>query len=394
MPICYFLPGFSSSSLGRAPGGGNVLWVDYTQIAFGLVGGMRLNAAGTAPGPPDGAQLYPGGPLSDYFGTAVAVLSAQLAPHGYSVRPYGFDWRGRVLTLGAILAQQIRAEVTAEESCSIVAHSLGGLVARAAWSDLVGTGDSNLVRRIVTIGTPHWGSYGIVALLSGGLDTLRQISYLSWSASSLQRAVTPIPFSRPWTVSELIALCATWPSCYQLFPVLGAPGSESDPFRPRLYEAEAWPTATAISAAHLAEAAGAFQTWLKSPESLPPSWVLTTVAGTGLGTFDKLIISNRVGDITSLESVGSGDGQVTTSSALLPESAQYTFQARHVDLPDLLSLSGVLAGLVLNVRNPPDPPPPPAYSPDPVSARFAGPPLPPLNWEQIQLTCAGGRGCC
>ena len=79
--------------------------------------------------------------------------------------------------------------------CSIVAHSAGGLVARAAWLALGQAGATNLVRRIVTYGTPHQGSYGAVRLWSLDAASLTSVQYLA-AARAVLRAI-PAAGMRP-----------------------------------------------------------------------------------------------------------------------------------------------------------------------------------------------------
>lgn len=78
-------------------------------------------------------------------------------------------------------------EVTAEPQVEIVAHSLGGLVTRLALSR---PGMAEKVRSVVTLGTPHKGSYParyanteITRQLRPDSDLIREINTLAWPST-------------------------------------------------------------------------------------------------------------------------------------------------------------------------------------------------------------------
>ena len=254
MTRCYVVPGLAGSELYTDVALTAKTWVSYTQLALGYVGRLRLAADGISPGPPDGVQLYPGAPLPDYYAAATAQLAADLAPSGYTVVPYGYDWRLSCQTTGTALANRIRADVDASDPCSIVGHSLGGLVARLAWRSLVGTGESGLVRRIVTLGTPHYGSYGAVRIWSLDSEVSTQLSYLSLASIAVYGGLVAELNGRVWSPSRVAALASTWPSLYETMPSLLAPDVASDPNRAALY-GTGWPADRGVSQAWLQYAA-------------------------------------------------------------------------------------------------------------------------------------------
>jgi hypothetical protein len=346
------------------------------RLAFGQVGQLRLAADGLSPGAPDGKPVTDGQPLADYYGPLIIALQAALEPSGYTVFGWGYDWRKSILNQGAFLATTIRLTVTAGDPCSIIAHSQGGLVARAAWANLVATGDSAKVRRIVTLGTPHAGSYSPAALFSLSDQILDQLNQLS---SNTQMAVDVFGFfnnGRTWSLTELAELAATWPSLYELLPSLNSPDAAADPNRLALYTASNWPAGRGVSQAWLNHALGPWAAFLASAASLPPAEVLTTIAGTGYSTPFSLADVGSLGDVGALGVTSAGDGRVTVASALLPQSVQYAIVAQHGDLPAAANAAGTLAQLVLAVRTPPVPIPPPATIVGGSVPVLAGPPLP------------------
>lgn len=376
MNAVFFVPGFLGSSLGFGPNGATPIWVYYPRLVIGQVGVLRLAPDGVSPGMPDGEACLPGGPLPAYYETARATLAGQLAGEGYQVIPWGWDWRMRTAAAGRRLAADIRQYSTNLSPATIVAHSLGGLVARAAWFELGLTGEQALVRRIITLGTPHWGSYGIVGAWSGDSEQIRQLVSLTSAAFVIQTATVIVPFTKPWNYYQLTQLSGTWPASYETMPCLDSPPAAADPQRAALYESGNWPTKVGISAGELMQVKNVFQAWLRSPASVPPSWVLTTVAGEGMPTYDRLLFPNDLGTVPALGTTDRGDGQVTIDSALIDGSAQLVVAAAHTDLPAVMAASGELAKLVRDVRVPPAPPPPRVTAPGLLVPILHGPPLP------------------
>lgn len=374
METCFFLPGLGGSALALDVAQKQPFWVDYSQLLLGNIGFARLAGDGMAPGPPDGRQLFVGAPLIDYYLAAYSILGRQLAPVGVDVVPWSYDWRLGVISSGVRFAAAIRAAATRSNPCSVVAHSMGGLVARVAWSQLVATGDTGLVRRIVTLGTPHQGSYGIVALWSADSSQLFQVALLGLLGTGIRAALNlpgPPALVSP---SAIIAMTATWPALYDVLPLLGSEDSAGDPNRSALYGA-GWPAALSISPRWLAESAGTFGPLMLSAASQPPAGVLTTVGGIGLETPEILLNPSLLGSPSAYSHTSNGDGAVTINSALVLESAQFITRCAHSDLPYYLAAGGQLATWVLDPRTAPAPPPPPAKIIDEFPVLLAGPPL-------------------
>lgn len=361
--------------MGTSPTTTDDTWINYTAFAFGEIGRLRLASDGVSPGPPDGVPMFFGPPLDAYYGYAIRRLTADLKPLGYSVMPFGYDWRLDPSFMGDLLMTFIVENVTADNPCTIVGHSFGGLVARYAWSLLVGAGQSNLVRRIVTLGTPHWGSYGAVELWSLDADQLDQIFYLTLASTVLTSNVPPPARPTIWTPTEIAAVSATFPSFYWTLPSLLAPDVALDPNRSAVY-GSGWPADRGVTSRWLAAAVNSFQPMLASASFTPPAWVMTTVAGKGLPTVGRLTYPNVLGSARAYQRFDVGDGTVETSSALLAGSAQYTVTAGHQDLPRTTANSGLLTQLVLDARGPPTPPPPAVVVPGQLGQILAGPPSP------------------
>lgn len=166
-PRVLILPGIMGSKLGgRLPVGGaksghaahQVLWIDPLQIAAGRLTSLAL---------PSEAALRPMGVLLFSY----ARLKLRLQVDGCDARFHSYDWRLGLDELGAGLAARIREE---DRPVILVAHSMGGLVARMA----VRTLPKRLMRRLIMLGTPNQGSFAPVQALRGTYPFVRRISTL------------------------------------------------------------------------------------------------------------------------------------------------------------------------------------------------------------------------
>jgi hypothetical protein len=321
------------------------------------------------PDPDTLPQLVPDGTVPPYYTGLLLYLGLNLAGHFYRLTTIAVDWRKKASLAGQLLAARILTEVPDGDPCSIVAHSAGGLVARWAWSLLVGLGEQAKVRRIVTLGTPHWGLYRPVEVFSLTGEILEQLS-----AGFFIRQVNT-PYAGIYSKKELCKVFATFPHAYEIMPVVGAPGSDGDLVRPALYDEGAWPAGRGITRAWLDHARTVFHPWLKSAASQPPAEVLTCVVGYGSPTCSGFLDTDDIGDGEELYFNADGDCTVSVESAYLSPGIEVRTRARHMDMPNELAISGELASLVLDVRNPPVPPTPRVIIPGPAAPMWAGPPF-------------------
>ena len=375
MPICFLLPGVGGSTLGRSPNGADAIWVSPTQLALGQIGRLRLAADGLSPGGSDGVQLYAGPPLADYYDVVRGVLAIGLQPHGYTVVAYGYDWRLSAKVTGLMLAGAVRASVAPVDPCTIVAHSFGGLVARVAWQVLGVTGQQDLVRRIVTLGTPHWGAVSTVGSWAGTNEVFNTLFFASLPSQPL--GLVPgsgVPLGG-WTQQLIARVANSWPSVYELGPSLFAPDAADDPLRAALYSF-AWPQAVGVRPDLLTYARDVWQPYLAGADTQPPPWVLTCVAGRGLPTSARVAALSAGAVVPAIVATGDGDGTVVLSSALGLDGAHHTVSAAHTDLDQAQDYDVALVGEVLDERHPPQPAPPPVVIDNPLVIRRQPPPFP------------------
>src|SRR5690606_7951765 len=96
-------------------------------------------------------------------------LPLKLALHaaGFTMRGFAYDWRRDLSESAAAFSREL-AECP-EGEISVVGHSMGGLVAHAALASDAG----DRVRMLVTLGTPHGGSFAPVQAVRGVYPLVR-----------------------------------------------------------------------------------------------------------------------------------------------------------------------------------------------------------------------------
>jgi pimeloyl-ACP methyl ester carboxylesterase len=162
------LPGIMGSKLGgrlrsgvgtkRRGSAFEVLWIDPLQIAAGRLTALALPSK--VPIKSMGVLLF-----------SYARLRLTLEIEGFDVDFHSYDWRLGLGELGAKLAARIAAD---GRPVTLVAHSMGGLVARSAVRVL----PKRLVRRLVMLGVPNEGSFAPVQALRGTYPFVRNMSAL------------------------------------------------------------------------------------------------------------------------------------------------------------------------------------------------------------------------
>ena len=281
----FIIPGIMGSQLGlprQPPLPHDIVWIDPIDIERGRLAALRL------PGPAGIVSL--GVVLFSYL-----RLKLYLRAHGFRVEFHDYDWRLPVTQLGQGLAARLRS--VAPAPVAIVAHSMGGLVARAALAHL----ESRQIQRVLLLGTPNRGSFAAVQALRGTYAVVRKVARLDTSASA--ETLTSEVFS-------------SFPSLYDLLPC--GPGS-ADLFDPAL-----WPTSGPRPRGELLQAARAAR-----ERFAPADERFTVIAGVGQETVTALA---RRGDEFVYTLTRHGDGTVPTSSATLAGARSAFARVAHSDL--------------------------------------------------------------
>jgi len=284
----FIVPGIMGSQLGllrQAPLPNDILWVDPIDIQLGRLAALRL--PGRAPIVSLGIVLY-----------SHLKLKLHLRAAGFVAAFHDYDWRLGVEELGRSLAERLRAEPSAAR-LAIVAHSMGGLVSRAALA-YPGT---EKVERIVLLGTPNLGSFAPVQALRGTYAVIRKIARLvgDGSAESLATEV----FN-------------TFPSLYQMLPAPSCSGGTD------LFDAAEWPLSGPRPHPELLERARTAQSLLARPDER-----FAAIVGVGQETVTSV---TRHKDDFIYTITRHGDGSVPATSAALPGAPTHYVPIAHSDL--------------------------------------------------------------
>jgi pimeloyl-ACP methyl ester carboxylesterase len=281
------VPGIMGSQLGfkRSPPLPNdIVWLDPIDIQVGRLASLHL-AAGT-PVVPLGVVLY-----------SYLRLKLNLRAGGFAPVLYDYDWRLGVDDLGVALAERIRNDPA--ERIAIVAHSMGGLVSRAALTQ-PGTGK---VERLVLLGTPNFGSFAPLQALRGTYSVVRKIASLAGKDS---------PESLAGQIFN------TFPSLYQMLPDAAA-NSCAD-----LFNIAEWPRSGPRPRTTLLRGARSLQRRLAQGDGR-----ISTIIGVGEETVTG--VARRRDDFVYTVT-RRGDGTVPAVSAGLPGARNYYAAVAHSDL--------------------------------------------------------------
>jgi pimeloyl-ACP methyl ester carboxylesterase len=115
----------------------------------------------------------------------------------WDARSFCYDWRLNIATLADRLDQQIGEWFSDSGPVHMVAHSMGGLVARAMiarhperWAKMAG--------RLVMLGTPNHGSFAIPRLFTGQDPTLKMLADADLAHSQKELLDTIKTFTGAW----------------------------------------------------------------------------------------------------------------------------------------------------------------------------------------------------
>jgi len=201
-PLAFILPGIMGSRLARMRRRTfDLLWLHPTAIANGGILQLAL------PGP--NAVRALGVMLPGYL-----KLRLTLEIAGFRVVFHPFDWRGDLERLARAFMQTI--ERSGSRKVLVVAHSMGGLVARAA---LAHEGRARIAR-LIQLGAPNGGSFAPMQALRAVYPTVRKIA-------ALDQGHTPEELAR--------RVFLTLPGLYQMLP------SRQDGERADFFDASSWP---------------------------------------------------------------------------------------------------------------------------------------------------------
>lgn len=285
------VPGIMGSQLGllrTPPLPNDIVWVDPIDIQVGRLATLRLPGLAA----PSGARIVSlGVVLYSYL-----RLKLQLRAAGFAVSFHDYDWRLGIDELGHAFAERLRNEPA--KRLALVAHSMGGLVSRAA----VVLPGAERVERVVLLGSPNFGSFAPIQALRGTYAVVRKISRLASQASAEHLA------------GEVFN---TFPSLYHMLPAGSDHGTD-------LFDAAAWPSTGPQPKPDLLQQARHVQSMLAHPDSR-----FACIVGIGQETVTSV---RRVADDFVYTITRHGDGTVPAISAALPGAPAHYAPVAHSDL--------------------------------------------------------------
>lgn len=263
-----FLPGIMGSNLSSAKGTDtDLIWINFLEIVGGRFSRLRLS--------PDGTDSYD----PNYTVTTDAIdkrtyTRAMLWLRArWNVQPFPFDWRRDIDTSAKDLARFIR-EKFPKQPVHLVAHSMGGLVARNfirlnrdLWEQMRGDGGSSGQSggRLIMLGTPNYGSYAIPQVMTGVEPLIKWLARVDFKHSR----------------TEILEIINSFVGSYQMLPApskLGASGAS-------IYRRNTWGDFP-VSDVHL-QRAFQFHDNLEKENTIDPERMVY-IAGSGRPTLASL----------------------------------------------------------------------------------------------------------
>jgi pimeloyl-ACP methyl ester carboxylesterase len=304
-----FLHGITGSDLSVSEGVGQPasLWVSVPKLIFGGLRKLKLSADAKQE-ENSRLRVIPTGINKQFYARAVVALRAQ-----WTVEPFAYDWRRDIDEASDSLARFIEQRF-AGQPVHLVAHSMGGLVARnfirrypKLWKTMR---DPDLIRggRLVMLGTPNYGSFAIAQVLTG-TDAL---------LARLER------FDLKNNLSELLDITNSFLGTYMLLPAHG----KLPVALQRLYERSTWGPTPAISQPHL-DRTFEFYKALDTEATIDPERMVY-VAGVNQTTISGLKVL-APGEF-EYEFTRDGDGRVPHALGLLNGVRTYYVDEVHGDL--------------------------------------------------------------
>jgi pimeloyl-ACP methyl ester carboxylesterase/tetratricopeptide (TPR) repeat protein len=320
-PVVFLLPGIMGSHLAI---GDNRIWIDPVDLAFGGLSQLNITAEGVR------AEA----PVSMAYGDLAKFLA-----HSHEVVPFPYDWRISLLAEANRLAEAVESKLNEAEPrnhpVSIIAHSMGGLLARAmiathpeTWSRLCKHPDA----RLIMLGTPNGGSFIVPLVFTGRESMVKQLAMVDFTNNQ----------------AELLDILRSYPGLMQMLPVTD---TDSD-----FFSDETWRRLRGVDDKKrewiapdpaLLETARVFRNLIDSKPTIVPER-MCYVAGIAPATPAALetVKDEQGNEQLVAQASPEGDGRVLWSTGRLAGVKTWYMQALHGDLADHEASFGAIRELL------------------------------------------------
>jgi pimeloyl-ACP methyl ester carboxylesterase len=284
----------------------DLIWVSIWRLFLGGFTQLICNDDGSS-----SMDVTATGILKSYYGKQLVALSGN-----WNVRAFWYDWRADIEASADALEDHINQWFGSDSPVHLVAHSMGGLVARqfiashpARWKSMWDTANAGAAGgRLIMLGTPNFGSFAI-PLLYMGLDSLVN-----------KMAIVDVKHNS----DDLLQTAKTFIGTYQMLPSL-----EKMPEMQRLYDPGTYGALNPLQSRFSSSLR--FQNGLKG---VFDSNRMVYVAGYNQPTADGIVDWNNLHKMEGYHFSMRGDGIVPHTLGLLDGVTTYFVEEEHGKLPD------------------------------------------------------------
>lgn len=291
----------------HAGGDRDHIWARVFALIRGRVRRLRLAEDGRTEFE-QGVQVHATGIMKAAYGEILLALAER-----WNVRGFWYDWRKDLALAAAELDTKINGWFGPSAPVHIVAHSMGGLVARTMikdrdqrWKKMLDKNSVAAGGRLIMLGTPNHGSFAIPQVITGLEGMVRKLALVDLHHS----------------LEELLPIFNSFPGSYQMLP---SPWAMDDVAW--LYDAKSYGKFI-VPQAHLDHA----RQHHDALRQVIDSERMIYIAGYNQPTFNG-IPSKRAAARDAYTVTREGDGRVPHQLGFLRGVTNYFVDEGHGDLP-------------------------------------------------------------
>jgi CHAT domain len=282
------------------------VWVDVNQIMGGGMASLRLAEDGRSPAD-DSLGIHPTGIMKRHYGELLLALSER-----WRVMAFWYDWRKDVQLAASELEARIRSWFPDDAPVHLVAHALGGLVARTfiknypdRWSTMWdGETGGRRGGRLVMLGAPNHGAFSVPQAITGLEAVVAKLALVDTVHAP----------------HELLDTFNSFPALFQMLPSpIVSVANEA------LYDAQTYGDLR-VSQAHLTAAADHHRALAGVVDAARMVCIAGTGTPTPIGVTNPAMIASRDGYAFGMD----GDGRVSAELGVLRDETGRTVPAYEV----------------------------------------------------------------